>query len=38
MSRSSLRSLVSAALFSAVLLASTVGQVLASGNNGPFPR
>jgi hypothetical protein len=38
MSRSSLRTLFTAALFSAALLASTVGHVLASGNNGPFPR
>jgi hypothetical protein len=38
MSRSSLRVLFSAVLFSAAMLASTVGQVLASGNNGPFPR
>lgn len=38
MSRSSLRTLLSAALSSAVLLAGTVAQVMASGNNGPFPR
>lgn len=38
MSRSSVRALLSAALFSAALMAANVVQVLASGNNGPFPR
>jgi hypothetical protein len=39
MSRSaSLRALLSATALSIALLAVTVGQTLASGGNGPFPR
>lgn len=35
---SSIRIVVSAAFMSAAMLAMTVAQVLASSNNGPFPR
>lgn len=35
---SSIRLIVSASLMSAAMLALSAMQVLASGNNGPFPK